>query len=200
MNLQVAVEGELDDAVVRRVAGHIGAEVGSVFGMEGKPQLRGRIAGYNAAAQWSPWVVLVDLDESHPCAGELRKEWLPDESPMMCFRVAVRQIESWLLADIEKSAAYLGVSRALLPRNPDEELNAKRRLVQLAENSRWRRIREAIVPAPGSGRAIGPLYNATLRKFVAEQWRPDVAAERSDSLRRFLVALDSLRERIAAEN
>lgn len=200
MIFQAAVEGELDDAVLRRVAVHVGAQVGTVYGKEGKPQLRGRINGYNAAARWHPWAVLVDLDESHPCAAELRADWLPDEAPLMCFRVAVRQVEAWLLADSEESAAFLGVKRALLPKEPDAESNAKRRMVHLAESSRWKRIREAIAPAPGSGRSVGPLYNATLRNFVTERWRPEVAATRSDSLRRCLVALGSLRERAAAEN
>jgi hypothetical protein len=198
VNFQVAVEGELDDAVIRRIAEHVGAEVGSVFGKEGKPHLRGRIDGYNAAAQWSPWVVLVDLDASHECAAELRADWLPDESSLMCFRVAVRQVESWLLADFEQCASYLGISKALLPRNPDEEPDAKARLVHLAGGSRWRRIREAIVPAEGSGRSVGPLYNATLRQFVSEEWRPEVAASRSDSLRRCLMAVNSLREKAGA--
>lgn len=199
MIFQAAVEGELDDAVLRRIALHVGAQVGTVYGKEGKPQLRGRINGYNAAAHWHPWAVLVDLDESHSCPGDLRADWLPNEAPLMCFRVAVRQIEAWLLADSEESAAFLGVKRALIPKDPDEESNAKRRMVHLAENSRWRRIREAVAPAPGSGRSVGPLYNATLRNFVTERWRPEVAATRSDSLQRSLAALEALGERVAAE-
>lgn len=188
------MEGELDDAVIRRLAAHVGAEVGAVYGKEGKPQLRRRIGGYNAAAQWHPWAVLVDLDADHVCASALRNEWLPSEAPLMCFRVAVRQIEAWLLADREESARFLGISRDLVPRDPDQESDAKRCLVQLARRSRWRRIREAMVPVSGSGRSVGPLYNATLREFVAERWRPEAASETSDSLRRCIASLRQLEQ------
>ena len=189
----------MDDAVLRRVADYRGVEIGSVYGKEGKPRLKASIKGYNAAARQFPWAVLVDLDESHACPAALRADWLPEEASLMCFRVAVRQVEAWILADIQESAAFLGVSKALLPMDPDDEPNAKRRLVHLAERSRSRRIRDAIVPAAGGGRSVGPLYNAILRSFVRERWRPEVAAERSDSLRRCLDALDSLRERVESE-
>lgn len=190
--LQAAVEGDLDEAVLRRLVRHCGAELGNVYGREGKSQLKASIGGYNAAAKRFPWVVLVDLDESHECAGELRTEWLPDEAPLMCLRVAVRQVESWLLADKDSAAPFLGVSQATLPADPDAELHSKRRLVHLAERSRWRPIREGLVPPPGSGRAVGPLYNALLRRFVVDRWKPDVAATRSESLRRCLLALEEL--------
>jgi len=193
VSFEGAVEGDLDEEVLRRVSKHVGAEVGNVYGREGKQHLKASIGGYNAAAQWHPWAVLVDLNASHSCAAELRRDWLPKEASLMCLRVAVHQVEAWLLADTEEAARFLGVSKAILPHKPDDEANAKRVLVQLAERSRWRSIREALVPSPGGGRAVGPLYNPLLRSFVIEHWRPDVAATRSDSLSRCLAAFDSLR-------
>ena len=57
-----AVEGILDEAVVRRLTADLGIHVGAVFGRSGKPHLKARIDGYNRAARFSPWVVVVDLD------------------------------------------------------------------------------------------------------------------------------------------
>jgi hypothetical protein len=37
----------------------------------------------------------------------------------MCFRLAVHAAESWLLADSASLAAFLGVSAARLPNDPD---------------------------------------------------------------------------------
>ena len=111
----------------------------------------------------------------------------------MCFRVAVRQVEAWLLADPGATASLLSIRRSLLPANPDSEADAKRTLVALAERSNRASVREALVPAPGSKRKVGPLYNATLSAFVANHWSPERAAGNSDSFRRCLNALAVLR-------
>ena len=46
-----AVEGAVDEAVVRRLVAHVGAVSGDVYGKNGKPHLRQRINGYNNAAR-----------------------------------------------------------------------------------------------------------------------------------------------------
>jgi hypothetical protein len=83
--VQAAVEGITDEAVVRRLAAHVGAHVGAV--------------------------VVADLDRDHDCAPRLVGEWLGEPSALMCFRVAVRAVEAWLLADDEAIAGFLGVAR-----------------------------------------------------------------------------------------
>ena len=99
---------------------------------------------------------------------------------------------------IGRIAAFLGVRAALIPRNPDAEDDPKAALVNLARRSRWRMVREDMVPREGSGGRVGPVYAGRLIEFVAageRSWRPDVAARRSDSLRRCVEALRTLRER-----
>jgi hypothetical protein len=56
---------------------------------------------------------------------------------------------------------------------------------------RWVRldIREDMLPRRGSGRPIGPAYTSRMIEFVENNWRPEVAARSSDSLRRCLVRL-----------
>src|SRR3989337_2476804 len=112
--ITAAVEGNVDEAVVRRLIEHVGGTPGPVYGRNGKDHLRQRISNYNQAARLSPWVVLVDLDHDADCAPPLRSAWLPALSPYMCLRVAVRQVEAWLLADREHLA-----STSRIPHNPE---------------------------------------------------------------------------------
>src|SRR5437868_5465815 len=94
-----AVEGPSDEAVLRRVIDHAGGLVHRVQVQHGKSNLRRALPGYNAAAQWSGWLVMVDLDHEFPCPSGLVADWLPAQSPHMRFRVVVRAVEAWLLAD-----------------------------------------------------------------------------------------------------
>ena len=72
--ISAAVEGYTDEAVVRRLIRHVGAEPGPVYRRKGKPDLRSRVEGYNRAARRAPWLILVDLDQDAPCAPPLRSE------------------------------------------------------------------------------------------------------------------------------
>ena len=74
----------------------------------------------------------------------------------------------------------------------DLELNPKETLINLAQASRSRSIREDIVPRRGSGAKVGPLYVARLTEFAERYWRPDIAAENSESLHRCIRALATL--------
>ena len=76
--MSAAVEGIVDDAVVRKLLAHAGGEVGTVYGRRGKSYLREKIHGFGQAARYSPWIVLVDLNESAPCAPALIADWLAD--------------------------------------------------------------------------------------------------------------------------
>jgi len=184
-----AVEGILDEAVLRRLGMHVGAVPGTVYGKKGKSHLLERLKGYNQAARFGLWVVLVDLDDDAKCAPPFRVAQLPQPSPHMCFRVAVRAVETWLLADRDRLAAFLSVAVSRLSPNPEAIHAPKRAMVELARQSRRRAIREDMVPRPGSDRQVGPAYTSRLIEFVQDVscgWRPDVAAISSDSLSRCL--------------
>jgi hypothetical protein len=191
--VQAAVEGITDEAVVKRLAAHVGAHVGAVYGKNGKPALRQRMNGYNQAARHAAWIVVADLDRDHDCAPRLVGEWISEPSALMCFRVAVRAVEAWLLADGEAIAGFLGVARTAIPAtSPDDLDDPKRTLVDLASKSRRREIREDMVPRPASGRSVGPAYASRLIEFATSAWRPEAAAERSQSLRRAIASLERL--------
>jgi hypothetical protein len=113
----------------------------------------------------------------------------------MYFRVAVREVESWILADRATLAQFLGVTVGKVPRDPDTLDNPKREIVNLAQHSRRREIREDMVPRPKSGRIEGPAYASRVIEYASTLWRPSVAAKYSDSLRRCCLVLQRLSDR-----
>jgi hypothetical protein len=198
-----AVEGDVDEAVLGRLVEHVGAALGPIHGKQGKTHLRRRLGGYNRAAHFSPWVVLVDLDQDADCAPPFRTSWLPNPAPLMCFRVAVREVEAWLLADREHLARFLSVGISRVPVDPEAVDDPKRTMIDLATLSRRRDIREDMVPRSGSGRIVGPAYTSRLIEFVVDTragWRPDVAASSSASLNRCLGRLRWLVEERRSSN
>lgn len=191
-----AVEGLLDEAVLRVLLGHVGLEAGPVYGKRGKAFLRDKIHGWNNGARFAPWVVLVDLDRDFDCAPPLAAEWLPTPASGMRLRVAVRAIEAWLLADRDSMRRFLGVNAAAIPLSPDGLADPKGSVVEIARRSRFRKIREGLVPRAESGRREGPEYTSRLIDFASSggpRWRPEVAARSSDSLRRCIEALRTFR-------
>ncbi len=187
-----AVEGKLDRAVAERLIESVeGLKAQRIFEAGSRAKLLKRVRDYNRSALRYMWFVLVDLDRNE-CAPELVREHLPNRVESMCFRVAVRMVEAWLMADREGLAEFLGVSVRRIPRNPESIPNPKGKLVGLAKGSRRRHIREALVPPKNTGAKVGSLYTDTMMDFVKEVWNVEVAAENSDSLSRALRCLNRI--------
>jgi hypothetical protein len=197
--LSAAVEGDVDEAVLSRLVAHAGGWLNPVHGKRGKDQLLKQLSGYANAARFAPWVVLLDLDHDFECPPAAVAVWLPAWLPAtpnrLCLRVAVRQVEAWLLADRERVATFLRVPVSRVPERPEELDDPKRSMVNLARRSRSRAIAQDMTPRPGSGRNVGPAYASRLIEFVTRSergWRPQVAAESADSLRRAMARVESL--------
>lgn len=197
--IYAAVEGVTDEAIIRVVTLHEDFEVVAVYGKDGKDDLRRKLSAYNHAARYKPWIVLTDLDNDASCAPPLRMKLLPMPARKMCFRIAVPEVESWLLADRERLAAFLGVSIAKIPVKPESQPDPKQIIVQLARKSSRRAIQEDMVPREGSGRSTGPAYASRLIEFIQNKpngWRCSVARKHSESLDRCLKCLKRLRKLI----
>jgi len=190
--VSAVVEGIVDESVVRKLIVESRGNLGPIHVKNGKPSLRRQIQGYNNAARLSPWMVLIDLDHDAECAPPLCEEWLPDPAPYLCFRVAVREVESWLLADAKSLASFLKVAQSRIPADPEQTADPKREMVNLARRSRSQAIRQDMVPRERSGRSVGPAYASRLMEYVQTSWRPEVAVERSESLRRALACLERI--------
>ncbi len=187
-----AVEGPVDEAVLRAVLKHVGLNLGVVYGKTGKDYLHQKIENFNQAARRSPWIVLLDLNHDADCAPALRSSLLPKPSSKMNLRIAVREIESWLMGDPLRLSSFLGISPGKIPSNPDGLDDPKETMIKLASISRKRDIREDMVPRPGSRRSVGQAYSSRMIEFVNDRkagWRPAVAARNSVSLDRCLNAL-----------
>lgn len=180
------VEGHLDGRLLRALWRQLGLDAQS---------LRLRDAGgsrfwqlalkYNEAGRHQRVVGLADLEQA-PCPSMLLQRLQPARSAGFRLRIAVRMLESWLMADREALAAWLGVAARSVPHDPDREPHPKRALVELARSSRKRSIREALVPQ-GSGAIVGPEYTTLVGEFIDGQWRAARARPRSPSLERACV-------------
>ncbi|MGE0080730.1 MAG: hypothetical protein AB7U81_05480 [Thiohalomonadaceae bacterium] len=146
--------------------------------------LKRKLPGLLRTAEHIPVLLLTDLDKVH-CAPTLINQWtsnrpLPNK---MLLRVAVREVEAWLLADAHAMSQFLRVSEARFPRNPDDEIDPKRTLLELAKKAP-RRIRDELLKPPYAIAAQGLGYNEVLGRFVGTEWSPERAAQRSPSLAR----------------
>ena len=136
-------------------------------------------------------IVLTDLDR-YPCPSALISEWLMNPlHPNLLLRVAVREIEAWLLADRTNIAHYLRTSEKWIPIDPDGMDDPKATLIEAARRSRSRELRERIVPNTGSTAKQGREYNSCLAGFVHMAWDIGKTATQSKSLRRTVLKLES---------
>jgi hypothetical protein len=193
MIVEVAVEGSTDEPIARRLLGVVGLEIGAVRVLGGKDKLDANLRGYAAAATHAPHFVLRDLDDDEACPGALVGRLIPGpRSRRFAFRLAVREIEAWLLGDAQRFAAMFRVSRGKVPRDPELLHKPKRTLVDLVRMSTKPAIVKAMVPAPGESRQVGPQYVSLVAEFAMKQWRPEIARRSCPSLDRCLRALARL--------
>lgn len=197
MNLHVVIEGDTDIPVARKIARLAGWEGECTFdSRRGKYNLDPFLPKWNEAAKYSetPWLVLRDLDNDKPCAGELRAKLLPEPARFLCLRIPVKSIESWLLADADTLSIFLHVSRASIPTMPDMEEDPKGTLVDIARRSTKPRVVRDMVPGRGVSRRTGAGYEGCIIDYGANHGRPDIARHASPSLDRAIHALTRLRD------
>ena len=184
----VAVEDELSGAVMSRLISFSGRNfsINRVFNARGNARLKDGMAKFREASRVLPHIVLTDLDRC-PCPPELIENWNAKQlPPQLLFRIAVREVESWLMADREGLAAFLHIDVSKVPQSPETEEDPKRTLVNLARKSRKRRLSQEIVPEAGSSAKIGPLYNTHFVNFVNSGWDIEQARLCAPSLDRTL--------------
>lgn len=193
----LVVEDVASEHVLRRIVRHalpnaavVGVNVGGGFG-----QIKARMGRYLNACNVFPHLVLTDLD-THRCATALMRDWgLPERLPeRLIFRVAVREVEAWLMADRERIAEFLQVPLAKIPADIEAEIDPKRCLINLARRSRSKRFALEFCPAADSKASQGVLYNDHLIRFANEMWRVDVARNSAQSLDRALRRLEVWRQ------
>jgi hypothetical protein len=189
----VAVEDALSESVVRKLIAVIRPDlnISVVLGKRGRGYIQKKARDLNKTARSVPVFILADLDRPIPCPFDLINQWLPPfRAPALLVRIAVMEVESWVMAHREAFATHLGVPLHRIPPDTDAISKPKEFVVGLARMSKRRNIRDDLVPSLGSTSAVGPAFNATLSHFATETWDPHAASKASSSLRR---ALDRLR-------
>ena len=189
--ITLAVEDTLTEAVATRLVNDYlpGVAVRGVIGHQGIGYIRRRMRDLNQIALYeNPVLVVADLDGPDDCAANRVARLsggLTSVAPNLLIRIAVLEIESWVMADREMIARWLGIAANTVPRSPEDLVDPKRTLVELATRSRNRGLREAIAPARVSGtHRTGPNYNEVVGEFVLQHWNPESARLNAPSLDR----------------
>jgi hypothetical protein len=189
--ITIAVEDVLSEAVVREMLKQSERpfSIGNCLNRGGYGYLKRIVSGLNKAAQGMPYLVLTDLDQ-YECPLTIISHWLDTpKHPNLIFRVAVKEVEAWLLADREAFAEFLGIAVTLIPQDADAIADPKQTLINLAKKSRKRTLREGIVPPSKTTAKIGRDYNGQLIPFVKQIWKVESAIPHSSSLERAMKAL-----------
>ena len=190
-NVILAIEDRLSDAVATKILEKFGIEIVKRIGFQGKSDLERKARELNRAANGITVFMLTDLDSPRDCPPRLVRSWIRGTlNPKFFFRVAVMEVESWVMADRIGFAGFLSVPLHRIPSPTDNILNPKEFLVSLARRSRKKAIREALIPAQGATLSVGNEYNTLLSEFVQDHWDLERAASASPSLKRTLDRLD----------
>ena len=190
MLVTLGIEDALSASVASRLVNEYthGGEIVNSIGLRGNGYLRNRLRDLNQIAAYvGPVLVLTDLDRPGSCPAELVEEWTQNISPdpNLLIRVAVLEIEAWVLADRRSFAEWLRIARNRVPHRPEEVDDPKQTLVNLARRSRKRDLRDGLVRRHRDGLyRPGPDYNALLSDFVEHAWDPEAARLNSRSLDR----------------
>jgi len=194
----VATEDYLSEIVVERIIRIYGPElfISVRIGGKGAGYLQSKIRDLRQVALGDvPVILLADLDQKG-CAPELISDWMgalptPDK---LVFRVAVREVESWLMAHRESFSEYFGIPRAKLSLAPEDLMNPKQTLLNLVRRHSVGDIkRDVLVERPG-GPMQGLNYNSRLTDYVENCWDPRIACAHARSLARACDRIAKLEE------
>lgn len=173
ISINLAVEDDLSEAILREILKQSRRRyfIGSCLKRRGNGYLKKILPGINnSGIKASPYLVLTDLD-NYQCPSALISGWLSrPKHHNLIFRVAVKEVEAWLLADRVAFASFLDISVDLIPAEVDSIIDPKEFLINLTKKSRKRYLREAIVPVHNSTAKVGRDYNGQLIQFVHNNW------------------------------
>ncbi|MDR2892428.1 MAG: DUF4276 family protein [Deltaproteobacteria bacterium] len=196
MIVHLILEGHLEEPVADKLLLYCGHQKGNIYGRQGCGYISKKIFSLQALARYGCGVlVLTDLRDSRtPCPSEALKRYKIVSPPanFLC-RFAVFELESWLLADREALAKFLGIAVKHIPSSPDGEIFPKRTMVSLANRSKKKSIQTGVVPEPSHGGVVAPGYLATMTEFVIDYWDVASAMRNSPSLNRCIERLQGLR-------
>lgn len=180
-SIAIATEDVLTEVVCEKIAAFLGIEVSLRLRKGGSGYLRSKFDSFVQMSRIYPVLVVTDLDRK-PCAPKLIEEWTQGKAlpEGLMLRVAVREVEAWLMADRQAFGALVGANIDFCT---ETVLDPKEKLLALASRAA-RDVRDDLVASKGALASQGIGYNKRLSEFVLLSWCPNRAAENSESLRR----------------
>ncbi len=191
----LAVEDELSEAISMKILSQFNIKIRHTIIGKGNVSLRQKAPELNRSANALNIFLLTDLDTPRNCPSTLIDSWIRGpKSPGFLFRVAVMEVESWLMADRMGFSDFLSIPIHRIPSPTDDILNPKEFLVSLARRSQRKSVRDALVPSQTTNLTVGIEYNILLSEFVHANWNSQNAAAVSPSLKRTLDRLTYIKE------
>lgn len=192
--ITIATEDELSESVADRLV----CDFLPLFNVNqrlrkgGNGYLKSKCHNFNQMALRQHVLLITDLDNAI-CPVTLIANWFGHTqlNPNLIFRVAVKEIESWLLADHEGMQNLLVNGGNALTNTPDHLNYPKEYLLHRAKKAP-REIKNDIVRVKGQVTRQGLGYNARLCQFVRETWSPARAQQTSESLSRAIQRLQAI--------
>jgi hypothetical protein len=197
--IHLAVEDELSEWVIRRILNERSVQYayGRIFRRGGFGYLKKNIDAFCNLAKGSPVLLLTDLDK-YSCPPELITDWTAHPLPQnFLLRIAVREVESWLLGDKDGFSNFLRLRKPLQIANPENLCDPKEELLRSALKNPLRQIRDSLVWRDDKTGKVyqGPDYNGTLGTFITNQWDMSSACSQCQSLYRLIDSLERLENR-----
>ncbi len=196
MEFKIAFEDALQKSVILKIFNSmpIKINISGQFSKGGNGYLRSNLKTFVNISNRVPFFLLTDLDNKN-CPIALMESWgYNSPSKNFIFRIAVKEVESWLLADHQGVKSLFGdrISNKLHS-NCDSIDNPKEYFLDLAKKAP-KEVRNSLIKKEGAvcSQALG--YNAMLERFVRDTWCPNRASENSKSLGRTINRLKSFIE------
>ena len=194
---RASVEDFLSELVLRKITSYVGdITLSAVDVTGGYGKIKKQIRSYNRAARSYPFIILTDLDKAM-CPTKLKTDWLygDQQEESLLFRIVVREIETWLVADTINFASFLNISHNHMKLDVELILDPKLYIFSLVNKPRVpREIKRGILPSDAEAR-VGPNYNFILGDYIAKKWDIDNARARSNSLERAIKCFEAFREK-----
>lgn len=193
--IYIATEDFLSEVVAERLVkeADTGLQIAVRVRGNGFSYLKTKFAGLAKTAKKIPVFLITDLDRAG-CPIELLNDWSKGNSwpEGLIARVAVREVESWLLADRQGFSKFSGIPANKITVDPESLYDPKQELLNLVKRFGNKNIKSSLLPRRGSSAKIGLEYNLVLCSFVRDSWSVSDALLRSESLNRALSRLKTL--------
>lgn len=191
--IQPVVEDILHEKVLQKLFQHLrqDIELYPALGKKGNDYIYQKLAQFNGAAiPDCRYFLLLDTDKPICVVDFLKSIITFSANPYFYLRLCVVEIETWLLADRENFAKFLGVRASEIPFNLETEISKpKEFVIALARKSKKKGIKSLI---PEGTAKQGKGYNLQMVDFVENGWDFQNASLLSKSLQKTIQKIQNL--------